>query len=77
MKHIGDILVCIELAMVSLPKGRVIALKEFSGKLERWKFRNDGYFLNDYVEQLDILFSDIKGLINESEKNVEKIRKNA
>ena len=27
MKHIGDILICIELAMVSLPKGRAIISK--------------------------------------------------
>ena len=59
-------------------KGNYIkALKIFSGKVERWNFENDGYLLNDYVEQLDILFSDIKELISESEKNVEKIRKNA
>ncbi len=66
MKHIGDILIFIELAMMSLPiKGNYIkALKKFSGKVERWNFENDGYLLNDYVEQLDILFSDIKELIS-------------
>ena len=64
MRHIGDILICID-CYGEFTERKGNCPERIQWKIGKVEFPNDGYLLNDYVEQLDILFSDINGLINE------------